>query len=62
MPKPGHVTLNFSPLFLERLRAYAKAHGMKVNAVLKRAFELLEDTPATRFAAPPRKAPVDDSY
>jgi hypothetical protein len=38
-----NVTLNFPEVFLERLRLYARKHGMKLNAVLKRAFELLED-------------------
>lgn len=41
--REGHITLNFSPVFLGRLRDYAKAKGMKVNAVLKKAFEYLED-------------------
>ena len=45
MPKDDHVTLNFSPQFLDRLRKYADSHGMKLNAVVKKAFELLEDQP-----------------
>lgn len=40
--KPGHITLNFHPILLERIRKYAEAHGMKVNAVLRKAFMLLE--------------------
>ncbi len=44
MPKKkDHITLNFSEAFLDRLRKYAASHGMKINAVLKKAFELLED-------------------
>lgn len=41
--KKDHITLNFSERFLERLREYATRNGMKINAVLKKAFELLED-------------------
>lgn len=53
--KEGHVTLNFSPILLGRMRDYAKRHDMKLNAVLKRAFEALEDLEAgvlTREEAP----------
>lgn len=41
--KPDHITLNFSEIFLDRLRSYADRHNQKLNAVLKEAFELLED-------------------
>lgn len=51
--KPGHITLNFHPILLERIRKYAEAHGMKVNAVLRKAFMLLE-------AQPERKVELDD--
>ncbi len=37
------MTLNFHPILLKRVRDYADKHGMKLNAVFKKAFELLED-------------------
>ncbi len=43
--KAGHITLNFHPVFLESVRKYAAGHDMKVNAVFKRAFHLLQDHP-----------------
>ena len=43
--KPGHITLNFSPILLERMKEYARNNGLKMNAMLKEAFELLEDHP-----------------
>ncbi len=43
MKKDEHITLNFSEAFLERLKAYARRHDMKINAVVKKAFEYLED-------------------
>lgn len=55
------VTLNFPEIFVDRLDAYAKAHGMKRNAVLKQAFELLEDTPVAKLYSAQKKA-VDDAY
>jgi hypothetical protein len=41
--EPKRLTLNFSPIFIDRLRSYAKRHDMKLNAVLKKGFELLEN-------------------
>ncbi len=43
--KPGHITLNFSPILLDRMRKYAADNDLKLNAMLKQAFELLEDHP-----------------
>jgi hypothetical protein len=43
-----YLHLNFSHIFVDRLRAYADRHGMKLNAVLKKAFELLEDSEAKK--------------
>ncbi len=54
--KEGHVTLNFHPIFLRRVRDYADKHGMKLNAVFKKAFELLEDYGLS--SKPPVKAAV----
>jgi hypothetical protein len=41
--KDRKVTLNFSEVFVDQLHTYASAKDMKVNAVLKRAFYLLQD-------------------
>lgn len=43
--KPGHITLNFNPILLERMKDYARDNGLKMNAMLKEAFQLLEDHP-----------------
>jgi hypothetical protein len=43
--KPGHITLNFHPVLLERMKEYARENGLKMNAMLKEAFQLLEDHP-----------------
>ena len=44
-PSERRIHLKFSPVFVGRLRKYAKDHDMKLNAVVKRAFEVLEDHP-----------------
>ena len=38
------ITLNFHEAFVARLNDFAVRHRMKKNAVLKMAFELLEDS------------------
>jgi len=43
MAKDKYLNLNFSEHFIGRLRLYAQKHDMKLNAVVKKAFELLED-------------------
>ncbi len=43
--KPGHITLNFNPILLERMKDYARDNGLKMNAMLREAFLLLEDHP-----------------
>jgi hypothetical protein len=53
-----YLHLNFSEVFVDRLKAYARKHNMKVNAVLKQAFELLED----RDSRKPQEAPSDFDY
>ena len=45
MSKSPHITLNFSQVFIDRLKAYAVENDMKINAVVKQAFKLLEDHP-----------------
>ena len=55
--RKDHITLNFSEAFLYRLRKYAEAHDMKINAVLKRAFELMEVQ-----QAPVQQEKTDDAW
>lgn len=54
--------LNFSEIFIERLRSYAARHGMKLNAVLKQGFELLEDHEAKTKARLEQGDPNDYPY
>jgi hypothetical protein len=56
------LMLNFSPVFIDRVKKYASGHGMKINAVLKKAFEHLEDHEAALESVAPRKAPRDLGY
>lgn len=44
------MTLNFHPILLENARAYARRHDMKLNAVFKKGFELLQDQESSRNA------------
>jgi hypothetical protein len=54
--------LNFPEIFVDRLKAYAQRHGMKVNAVVKQAFELLEDHEARRKLPVNQGDPRDYPY
>lgn len=58
------MTLNFHPILLENARAYAKRHDMKLNAVFKKAFELLQDQETSRKAPvkPPLPVLEEDPY
>jgi hypothetical protein len=56
--RTAHLNLNFSEVFVERLRRYASLNGMKINAVLKQAFEMLEDHPELVV----RKKSLDDAW
>jgi len=58
-PRETRLHLKFSPIFVARLRGYAERHGMKLNAVVKKAFEHLEDHEESMKAIRPRSAADD---
>lgn len=64
-PSETRLHLKFSPIFVGRLRRYAEAHGMKLNAVVKRAFEALEDHEGALASVQPKmlaKGRNDDTW
>jgi hypothetical protein len=61
-PSETRLHLKFSPIFVARLRRYAEENRMKLNAVVKKAFEHLEDHEQMLDAVKPRKGSTNDGW
>ena len=57
---PERLHLKLHPVLADRMRKYAESHGMKLSAVVKKAFELLEDQSVVKASL--RKGADDDNW